>query len=218
MKNKKFILISFITLTLLLILSFLVYYLSPRIKYSYDSTTDSYSIVRAYGCANSYTIPSTYKGKKVTTIKRKAFEFTKTKNIIFEENSNITTIESRAFYNTKIRSISLPDSVTYIYEDAFAYSSLEEIHTSESSNYKDIAGSTFFNCKNLKIVDIKNILSIGSFAFYNCISLESLSLGLNACVYTHAFVNDTLTLYTKPGTFLDTNFDLDANITIVEEI
>ncbi len=215
MKSKKIIISVFSLLSLILILSFILYYFNPRLSYSYIKETDSYEIKKAYGYANTYVIPSTHKGKKVTVIGKRCFENSKAKNIIFEENSNIQIIETRAFYKANVRDIELPDSVSKIYEAAFAYSNIETFKTSFTSSYKNIAGSTFFEAKNLKNVDIKNLESIGTLAFYNNESLKELYLENETKLYTKCFVNCIFTLYTKKTNNYDYDYTYNSTITII---
>jgi hypothetical protein len=215
-KKEKILIYIFISLSILLITLTLLYYFNPRIKYKYDSTTDSYTVEKAYGLSHSYTIPAKHNGKKVLKIGPKAFEGMKNlEYIYFEENSNLEIIDKRAFYDTSIISLNLPDSVKYVYEDAFAYcNKLLEVSTSSNSNYHDIAGSTFFKCENLKEVDIKNINSVGTWAFYNCKNLKKLYLNDLCTVYNDAFYNCSLTLYINNFKNLQQGYNNHANILI----
>ena len=214
-KKNLILIISFIIISLILLISFLIHYLNPRITYSYDSKSDTYSVKKAYGLADTYTIKSSFRGKKVTKISKRAFENMNVSHIIFEEDSNITTIEARAFYNTKIVDLELPDSVVDIYEDAFAYcNDLVKVSTSINSKYNKIAGSTFFNCTNLKEVNINNISSVGTWAFYNCINLNELHLDDFCYVYNQAFYNCNIILYINDTSNFSVGFDTGANIII----
>ena len=216
-KKEKIYFITFLSLVGILILSFLLYFFIPRLTYTYDSDSDTYIVKKAYGLSNSYTIPSMHNNKEVSAIGPRAFEgMSNLEEIIFESDSNLITIDRRAFYETGLTSITLPDSVTYIYEDAFAYSNLESFYTSSNSSYEDVAGSTFFYCQNLKNVEIPNCKTIGSLAFYNCLSLESLTFPNNdVIIYSKAFMNDTITLYVISNTYFHTDYDYNATITIV---
>ena len=215
-KKEKILIYIFISLSILLITLTLLYYFNPRLKYQYDSKTDSYTITKAYGLSHSYTIPKTHKGKKVTKIGPKAFEGMKNLEYInFEDNSNLEIIDKRAFYDTSIISLNLPDSVKYVYEDAFAYcKKLEVVSASSNSNYHDIAGSTFFKCENLKEVDIKNINSVGTWAFYNCKNLNQIYLNDSCTVYNDAFYNCTIIIFINDTKMFQQGYDNHANITI----
>ncbi len=219
-KKEKIIILSFVIAAFILLVSFLLYYFNPRLKYKYDKKSDSYKITRAYGYAKSYTIPSTHKGKKVTVIDKRCFEGKNIETIIFEENSNIETIETRAFYNCSLKNIELPDSVEYIYEGSFSYSKLENFSTSNNSKLKDLAGSTFFNCVNLEFVEIPRLETIGSFAFYNCTNLKSLNLYNDTKIFSRAFVNCNITLNVYKDITTNTDYNEDGNVIIkkVEDI
>ncbi len=212
--KEKIIILCFIVSVIILILTFSLYFFYPRLKYKYDDSSDSYKITKVYGNANSYTIPSTHKGKKVTVIDKRCFENKNIDSIIFEENSNIITIETRAFYNCNLKNIELPSSVEFIYEGAFAYSSIESFTTTYDSKFKDLAGSTFFNCQNLNNVEIKNLESIGTLAFYNCINLHSLNLYNETRIFPRAFVNCEIELYAYKSNTYDNNFDSEAQIKV----
>ena len=212
--NKIVIILIFIFLSIFLIISFLLYYFNPRLKYKYDAASDSYKITKVYGYAKSYTIPSTHKGKKVTIIDKRCFENKDIDEVIFEKNSNIITIETRAFYNCSVRYIELPSSVEFVYEGAFAYSNIESFSTSNDSKLKDLAGSTFFNCQYLKEVEIKNLESIGTLAFYNCKKLESINLYNETKIFPRAFVNCDILINAYQNNTYDNGFDTEAHVTI----
>ena len=212
--NKIVIIFIFIFLSIFLIITSLLYYFNPRLKYAYDAASDSYKITKVYGYAKSYTIPSTHKGKKVTVIDKRCFENKYIDEVIFEKNSNIITIETRAFYNCSVRYIELPSSVEFVYEGAFAYSNIESFSTSNDSKLKDLAGSTFFNCQNLKEVEIKNLESIGTLAFYNCKKLESINLYNETKIFSRAFVNCDILINAYQNNTYDNGFDSEAHVTI----
>lgn len=121
---------------------------------------------------------------------------------IYESNirEGTTLIAGWAFYGlTNLTSVTIPDSVQYIGEDAFGNcTSLTNVRLSESLKsieYGVFSGCTslesivipesviniktlaFLDCKNLKNIDVgKNVESIGERAFDNCRSLESIVL------------------------------------------
>lgn len=86
--------------------------------------------------------------------------------------------------NTKIKKVLLPDTVTYIGEDAFAqeydgwtteFSALEEVVL--PTNLKSIGTRAFANLFMLKKVDIPaSVTSIGEDAFQNCTALKDVTL------------------------------------------
>ena len=90
-------------------------------------------------------------GKSVVGINDNAFHnITSLTNVIFEEGSKLTNIGYRAFYNTSLVNIFLPENITVIFDEAFA------------------------KCKSLHKVTLSglNLSYIGNNAFYNT-SLET---------------------------------------------
>ena len=82
-------------------------------------------------------------------------------------------------FGDDITSVVIPDTVTYIGDNAFSNcSSLIGIKISDSVT--SIGESAFSNCSSLKEVIIPDsVKSIGDNAFYNCSSLESVELSNN---------------------------------------
>lgn len=93
---------------------------------------------------------------------------------------------------TKLRSVELPTSLTYIPEGMFA-SCTSLTSAVFNGNIKGIADEAFLNCKNLQEVAFvgKSITNIGKKAFMGCSSL--ISLPTNSCetVCDNAFANCT---------------------------
>ena len=90
--------------------------------------------------------------------------------------------------NDKIKNVSIPDSVTTIYDGAFSRCiSLESVDLPEGLT--SIAAAIFQNCMSLKEISIpRNVKSIGAVAFQNCHALVSLEIPLSvASIGNHAF-------------------------------
>ena len=101
-------------------------------------------VIRYKGTAADVTIPSRYKGKPVTAI------------------------DHAAFFNSAVTSVTIPDSVTSIPDDAFSHcSQLTNISIPNSVTF--IGFSAFNSCTSLKSITLPSSLStIGNLAFDGC--------------------------------------------------
>ena len=91
--------------------------------------------------------------------------------------SSVTEIEKHAFaYRRSLKSIYLPDSIKIIHEYAFYdCTRLEEIIIPPKVSY--IAVGTFKGCSSLKSVTLTdNISCIGSSAFYGCKKMKNIDI------------------------------------------
>ena len=121
-------------------------------------------------------IPSTYMGYTVSTILSKAFNScSKLKTISIPDT--ITSIENEAFYNcSSLTSISIPNNVTSIGNSAFSYCSSLTSATL-SNNLAFISNRLFWSCSSLTSITIPNsVTSIGDNAFSGCSSLTSITI------------------------------------------
>lgn len=109
-------------------------------------------VIRYKGTAADVTIPSRYKSKPVTAI------------------------DHAAFHDSAVTSVTIPDSVTSIPDDAFAFcSQLTNISIPNSVTF--IGFSAFNSCTSLKSITLPSSLStIQSSAFYNCGNLETIRI------------------------------------------
>lgn len=182
----------------------LIIFSNPRIMY--EKVNDGYAVrFYTFGLTNfkTATIPSTYKGKNVVSLRGNTFSnmpFLKTvvlpdtiveiRGQAFKNDRSLINVNipnkleylgGGAFYNcTSITNIELPDTLTYMGGETFynAYS-LESIKLSK--NLSEIRGSTFEECSALKkIVIPDNITRIASHAFYGNVLLEEVILTENS--------------------------------------
>lgn len=156
-------------------------------------------------------------GKGVTTIEHSAFRgCTQLKEVLIPDGvisienyafsvcdalesvslgNNLKTIGEEAFYNSGLKSISIPESVTSIGAGAFAATSLTEAlnvlvdaesvfsgcsslaHVVINEKSKKVGEDAFYNCKSLINITLpESITSIGTGAFHYCSSLESIEI------------------------------------------
>lgn len=134
-------------------------------------------VISYKGTAADVTIPSRYKGKPVTMI------------------------DHAAFHDSAVTSVTIPDSVTSIPDDAFAYcSNLTNISIPNSVTF--IGFSAFNSCTSLKSITLPSSLStIQSYAFYNCGNLETIRIPVSVTFignYAFAGCPSSMTV-TYPG-------------------
>lgn len=122
--------------------------------FDFAFTPDNTAVIvtRYEGTAADVTIPSRYKGIPVTAI------------------------DHAAFHNSAVTSVTIPDSVTAIPDDAFGFcSQLTNISIPNSVTF--IGFSAFNSCTSLKSITLPSSLStIQSYAFYNCGNLETIRI------------------------------------------
>ena len=164
------------------------------VKFTFDSSSSTYSVTSYNGSNSSVIIPSTYKGYPVTSIGESAFSNCTGLTSITIPNS-VTSIGKVAFQGcTNLTSITIPDSVTSIGRYAFnGCSELEYVYITDiakwcaiifyndTSNPLYYAGKFYLNnvlVENLVIPD--SVTSISFAAFYNCTELKSIELVENS--------------------------------------
>ena len=131
-------------------------------------------VISYNGAAADVTIPSRYKGKPVTTIGHAAFFNSAVTSVTIPDS--VTSISDEAFINCpKLTNISIPNSVTYIGFSAFSScTSLKSITLPSSLSF--ISGFLFSGCSQLTTIHIPvSVTSIGNNAFADCPSLMTVT-------------------------------------------
>ena len=120
-------------------------------------------------------IATVYKGSPVTGIKDRAFKGCDITSITIP--NSVASIGDEAFYGcSNLTSITIPDSVTSIGDAAFSgCSSLKSITIIDGVT--SIGSSAFKGCSNLTSITIPDgVTSIGDETFYGCSSLISITI------------------------------------------
>lgn len=158
---------------------------------SYDKHYNGYYIVTGIGdCTDTEIfIPSTYNGYPVQKIGDRAFQNQTTITYVDIPDS-ITTIGDSAFYGcTSLENVKIPNSVSTIGEWAFACcSAIETIDLPD--DLTTISDFLFEKCTGLKTIIIPDKVTYIGYSFYNCTSLETVTLGKSVTdFYCWAFSN-----------------------------
>lgn len=144
-------------------------------------------VTRYNGTAADVTIPSRYKGKPVTMIDHAAFFNSVVTSVTIPDS--VTSIDDNAFgFCSQLTNISIPNSVTYIGFSAFAHcTSLKSITL--PSSLSSISEALFSGCSQLTTIHIPDsVPSIQSYAFYHCRNLETIRIPVSVTlIETDAF-------------------------------
>ena len=128
-----------------------------------------------FGTSGELVIPDTIKGKTVTTIGEKAFQYNKLTSITIPDG--VTSIGDSAFANcTRLISITIPDRVSSIGNNAFG-----GCHRLTNITIPDgvtsIGEKAFSSCTDLMSITIPDgVTSIGDYTFFYCINLMSITI------------------------------------------
>lgn len=150
---------------------------APLFDFEFIPPDNTAVIVTNYkynGAAADVTIPSRYQGKPVTTIGHAAFFNSAVTSVTIPDS--VTSISDEAFINCpKLTNISIPNSVTYIGFSAFSScTSLKSITLPSSLCF--ISGALFLGCSQLTTIHIPvSVTSIGNNAFADCPSLMTVT-------------------------------------------
>lgn len=124
-------------------------------------------------------------------------------SLTFKENSSLTKLNAKVFFDAKIKEIVIPNGVTTISEECFGatVTTTNNVDTSTSilekvtlpQTLEKIERSAFKNCFNLKTVDVTNVASasveLSDYAFLNCKKLVADSIkGIFSNTIENAFI------------------------------
>lgn len=156
-------------------------------KFTPDNTAVIVTNYKYKGTAADVTIPSCYKGKPVTMIGHAAFFNSAVTSVTIPDS--VTSIDDNAFgFCSQLTNISIPNSVTYIGFSAFAHcTSLKSITL--PSSLSSISEALFSGCSQLTTIHIPDsVPSIQSYAFYHCRNLETIRIPVSVTlIETDAF-------------------------------
>lgn len=143
-------------------------------KFTPDNTAVIVTNYKYKGTAADVTIPSRYKSKPVTTIGHAAFFNSAVTSVTIPDS--VTSIDDNAFgFCSQLTNISIPNSVTFIGFSAFAHcTSLKSITL--PSSLSSISEALFSGCSQLTTIHIPvSVTSIGNNAFADCPSLMTVT-------------------------------------------
>lgn len=138
---------------------------APESDFEYGVDKNTATITKYKGAGGAVEIPATLGGYPVTGIKMQAF------------------IEC-----TSLKSVSMPESMTWIGDSAFAgCTGLEQVKI--SPNLTTIGPNSFYSCNGLTSVVVPDkVTSIGSLAFFGCLNLESITIPASVTTLDSSFV------------------------------
>lgn len=138
---------------------------APESDFEYGVNKDTATITKYKGAGGTVEIPATLGGYPVTGIKMQAF------------------IEC-----TSLKSVSMPESMTWIGDSAFAgCTGLEQVEI--SPNLTTIGPNSFYSCNGLTSVVVPDkVTIIESLAFFGCLNLESITIPASVTTLDSTFV------------------------------
>lgn len=138
---------------------------APESDFEYGVNKDTATITKYKGAGGTVEIPATLGGYPVTGIKMQAF-----------------------IKCTSLKSVSMPESMTWIGDSAFAgCTGLEQVEI--SPNLTTIGPNSFYSCNGLTSVVVPDkVTSIESLAFFGCLNLKSITIPASVTTLDSTFV------------------------------
>lgn len=162
--------------------------------------TDTGTVTDCDESVTEATIPAKVGDCKVTSIGREAFFQSRLTSVTIP--NSVTSIGISAFNScSNLTSVTIPNSVTSIGDDAFSYCDRLTSVTIPNS-VTSIGDGAFFSCSNLTSVTIPNsVTSIGNSVFSLCSNLTSVTIpnsvtSIGVCAFSSC---DSLTSVTIPN-------------------
>lgn len=172
---------------------------SEHVGYMVGTGGDEYNNAFITGEGTKAVIPNKYNGKPVLTIGCFAFAKSKFTSILVPES--VLKIDEAAFLSAEAETIEILAESTTIGQRAFSHcKNLKTVYLPD--NLKSISFGLFDSCESLVNINLQNITSIASYAFYNCESLyltipaTITSTAIGSTIGTYAFYN-VFTVYFK---------------------
>ena len=138
---------------------------APESDFEYGVDNGTAAITKYKGAGGTVEIPATLGGDPVTGIQMQAF-----------------------IKCTSLKSVSMPESMTWIGDSAFAgCTGLEQVEF--SPNLTAIGSKSFYSCSDLTSVVIPDkVTSIEFLAFFGCLNLESITIPASVTTLDSSFV------------------------------
>lgn len=138
---------------------------APESDFEYSVDKGTATITKYKGAGGTVEIPATLGGDPVTGIQMQAF-----------------------IKCTSLKSVSMPESMTWIGDSAFAgCTGLEQVEI--SPNLTAIGSKSFYSCSDLTSVVVPDkVTSIESLAFFGCLNLESITIPASVTILDSTFV------------------------------
>lgn len=166
------------------------------------------------GCSSltSIVIPTS-----VTSIKTKAFAQSGLQNLTFKDGSTLTTIGEKAFQNTNLRSVYLPDSLKSIENNAFEGN--ENLTTVRFGKSLNTIGVNVFRSTSIDSLTLpENFTSLTEYSFAQETTLKVVDLSKTkiTSIPAHAFEGSSITKIIVPQTLIEIGESAFASSTLVE--